>query len=659
VQAGAGEQSLTLSGIGKAARTQPGEVNVWAQSDDGELISGLTVDYTKGDSTAQLKFSPSATREGTATIEVGVAVSSSDLAVVRRRFKVTVQGPVNEPPVVQWLSPTNGTVLPTAQALTLRVEASDPDGTIAQVEFRDGTNLLGRVSSAPYEWIWTNISVGKHILSAVATDDHGSSSVDTSVLTVLEPFNQPPDVQWLSPSSGTALPLAVPVNLQVMATDPDGAIAQVEFWDGASSLGVVTSAPYELIWTNTSVGTHILSVMATDDRGSSAFNSAVLTVSPRSNQPPIVQWLNPTSETTLETPQALTLQVEASDADGTIVQVEFWDGTNSLGTVSNAPYELIWTNMNVGTHVLSVMATDDLGDTTASEPVALTVLLPVNLMPIVQWLSPTSETTLETPQAVTLQVEASDADGTIVQVEFRDGTNSLGTVSSAPYELIWTNMSVGTHVLSAVATDNRGGTTASEPVALTVLLPVNQMPIVQWLSPTNETTLETPQAMTLQAAASDADGTIVQVEFRDGTNSLGTVSSAPYELFWTNMSVGTHTLSIVATDDQGGTGYSDSINITIVSTPTNATPLLIRSVELISELTSPLAKSGTELIPTRSAISIEGPAGGKVVVEASSDTTTWVPISTNTLVNGVVYCADTHAAEFKLRFYRARLDNNP
>src|SRR5205814_1879070 len=116
---------------------------------------------------------------------------------------------------------------------------------------------------------------------------------------------------------------------------------------------------------------------------------------------------------------------------------------------------------------------------------------------------------------------------------------------------IWSNPTVGTHSLSAVATDDRGGAAISE-IALLTVLPLNQTPIVQWLSPANQSILQEPQPVTLQAAASDLDGTVVRVEFRDGTNSLGVVSNAPYNLVWSNPTAGTHILSAVATDDQSG-----------------------------------------------------------------------------------------------------------
>ena len=89
------------------------------------------------------------------------------------------------------------------------------------------------------------------------------------------------------------------------------------------------------------------------------------------------------------------------------------------------------------------------------------------------------------------------------------GANGWPTNRALPYiySLLWSNPTVGTQTLSAVATDDRGGVTTSETALLTVL-PLNQAPIEQWLSPTDEIILQEPQP----AAAPDLHGTVVQRE---------------------------------------------------------------------------------------------------------------------------------------------------
>ena len=52
-------------------------------------------------------------------------------------------------------------------------------------------------------------------------------------------------------------------------------------------------------------------------------------------------------------------------------------------------------------------------------------------------------------------------------------------------------------------------------------------------------------------------------------------------------------------------------------------------------------------------IQLSAPTGSNVVIQASTDCKTWVPISTNTATGGSVSYTDTAAASLPLRYYRA------
>src|ERR1035441_1596358 len=52
--------------------------------------------------------------------------------------------PTNLPPLVSMVSPTNGSVFYTPVTLSLIARASDPDGTVTNVEFFVGTTNLGQ-----------------------------------------------------------------------------------------------------------------------------------------------------------------------------------------------------------------------------------------------------------------------------------------------------------------------------------------------------------------------------------------------------------------------------------------------------------------------------------------------------------------------------------
>jgi beta-lactam-binding protein with PASTA domain len=69
---------------------------------------------------------------------------------------------------------------------------------------------------------------------------------------------------------------------------------------------------------------------------------------------------------------------------------------------------------------------------------------------------------------VTLAADASDIDGQVAQVEFFAGATSLGTATSAPFSVTWSDVPAGDYSLTAVATDSSGARTTSEPVLITI-----------------------------------------------------------------------------------------------------------------------------------------------------------------------------------------------
>ncbi|MFD0893238.1 metallophosphoesterase [Luteolibacter ambystomatis] len=89
------------------------------------------------------------------------------------------------------------------------------------------------------------------------------------------------------------------------------------------------------------------------------------------NNFPTVTLDSPVNGGTATAGQPLTLTASASDTDGTIVKVEFYDGGTKLGESTSAPFSFVWTNPTLGNHNLSVRATDNLGGIGASSVSAI------------------------------------------------------------------------------------------------------------------------------------------------------------------------------------------------------------------------------------------------------------------------------------------------
>lgn len=94
----------------------------------------------------------------------------------------------------------------------------------------------------------------------------------------------------------------------------------------------------------------------------------------------------------------------------------------------------------------------------------------------------------------------------------------------------------------------------------------NEAPTVSITSPPGGATFTEGDNVTIQADASDSDGTVSVVKFYHGPNLIGEDTSSPYSVSWSNVPAGSYNLTAVATDDSNASTTSSSVSITVNST---------------------------------------------------------------------------------------------
>jgi hypothetical protein len=104
-------------------------------------------------------------------------------------------------------------------------------------------------------------------------------------------------------------------------------------------------------------------------------------------------------------------------------------------------------------------------------------------------------------------------------------------------------------------------------VASIVSVQANSLPTVTLTQPADGATFPSPATVDLAATASDADGTVTNVEFFNGTTKLGQDTTAPFGFTWSGVTAGTYTLTARATDDRGGARTSAAVTITVGAVP--------------------------------------------------------------------------------------------
>jgi hypothetical protein len=144
-----------------------------------------------------------------------------------------------------------------------------------------------------------------------------------------------------------------------------------------------------------------------------------------------------------------------------------WSQTNANVTATN----LDW-NRNLGTGAFTEFGFQAAYSGTNAKPTSFSVngtpCTGANRAPTVSITSPASGASFTAGASIPVAATAADPDGTVSKVDFFAGNTLIGSDTSSPYGITWANVAAGNYVLSAVATDNRGASTQSAPVDITV-----------------------------------------------------------------------------------------------------------------------------------------------------------------------------------------------
>jgi len=110
------------------------------------------------------------------------------------------------------------------------------------------------------------------------------------------------------------------------------------------------------------------------------------------NDPPTVSITSPADGATFAANADITITADASDSDGSVTKVEFFEGANKLGEDSSAPYQYTWYSVPEAYYTLTARATDNGGATTTSAAVNITVGSPPEFPVDLQGSTPEEKT---------------------------------------------------------------------------------------------------------------------------------------------------------------------------------------------------------------------------------------------------------------------------
>jgi large repetitive protein len=292
-----------------------------------------------------------------------------------------------------------------------------------------------------------------------------------------------------------------------------------------------------------------LYIYAVDNAGNRSADSEVVAVI-WDGTPPVIESFGVVKSPTKDDP---VLNWDATDQ--TTLTYAIQEGTNQLATgITGNTYTV--TGLNEGTYTFTLIATDEAGNSTTSEQISVVIDKSV--------ATPELSINMENPAAPKLSwTEISDETGNITYEVWEDNSMLEDSIKGTSYGL--TGLNDGSYNFKVYAVDGlRNVSNASNSVTIVV---DKTKPTINSFGVNKSPTKDDP-VLTWDVTDNLTDKAGLDFLLRDGTNEYAVKGQTTYTV--TGLSEGTHTFTLVATDEVGNSSTAASISVIVdksVATP--------------------------------------------------------------------------------------------
>ena len=405
---------------------------------------------------------------------VGLAVCSHNTSALNTSLfdnvTVTPASGADQPPTVSITSPAAGAKFTAGASVTIAATASDTDATpIATVSFyaNNGTTntLLGTDTTSPYSFTWTTLQAGSYSLTAVATDTASHATTSSAVAIGVGTAGGGLPAGWADQDIGS-VGLAGSAAYNGTFT-VQGAGADV--WGTADSFHFAN----QLL---SGDGQIVARVASMDNTNTYAKAGVMIRETLTPGSPHVLLDMKPnggveflartaTSGTTSFVAGGTGRWLKLVRSNGVFTASVSADGGawSVIGSRAVTMAGNVWVGLAVCSHNAGVL------NTSLFDSVAVTAGGGTDAPPTVSITSPTSGATFAAGTSISISASAIDGDATpVAKVEFYANGQLLGTDTTSPYSISWSNVAAGSYSLTAVATDSASHATTSGAVSITV-----------------------------------------------------------------------------------------------------------------------------------------------------------------------------------------------
>ncbi len=463
--------------------------------------------YTNGVPLNWMSYAPFTTNHGvlaSGSYTTFVYAVDSSMPAEQRAYSSTNVFTVTPNPILATLTnPTNNQTAVAGLPFTMTASASvTAPLTVANVEFFFDDVSAGVDNGAPFSMAIVNPTAGVHAAFAVATDSLGRKTytATNTVNFIVDPL--------ANNNFANRFPLGTPASVTANNTGATTETGEPNFQFGGGGPFIQWGATLWWKWTApfngsvtidtfgsgintvlsvyTGTAVNALTVIARNDDAPGrvavslvTFNAVAGTeyqiqfggsggvfgggpsaqgaVQLNLTMPPSVTITTPTNNSVFSSGTSVPVTATATPASGTITKVDFYRGATFLTTVSNAPYTFVFSNGLPGTNTLFAVATDSLGQAGISPGVNIAFFGEG-----VTLVAPADGVTFLTTNPITVNAVALLSSGTMTNIDFFIDNVKFGADATAPFSAIWSNVTSGSHRITAIGTSDTGASYLSQ-----------------------------------------------------------------------------------------------------------------------------------------------------------------------------------------------------
>ncbi|MEC7985746.1 MAG: Ig-like domain-containing protein, partial [Myxococcota bacterium] len=491
------DPSISIQSHGMDAEIQEALPTMfWAQASDGnhsfdELVCSWYVYDAAGNELSSCDWAPP-DDEGVSSCELTfgseaarVSVNVKDPLDAADADEITIQIVSNEPPSIEILKPTASEYYYADAAVPFHAQVSDAEDSPEDLLLEwssslDGDLELGAVAdSAGLSQSSTTLTAGEHEIRLEVTDS-AENTVSEIVTIVVYEANEPPSCEIVTPQDGESFASGDPILFSATATDPNVSSDQlvVEWYsdkdaplaDGValgSSVPSSSDGSISFAATALSVNVHTITMLVTDEQGSTCTVSVLFGVAEPGQAPHIFDLdIDPDP---IYNDSTLICSASVTDPDSSYLSSYSWTNTTQATSIgSNDPYIAMQPSLGMPGDVISceLEVSDSIGSDVSAAYKTIENRAPTTSATV-------SPTTASVTALLTCTSSSSDPDEEAVAETYTWTNTTTGQVlgTGSTLQLTSSMASSGDTIVCTVEATDESGETATATASTDILQP--------------------------------------------------------------------------------------------------------------------------------------------------------------------------------------------